>query len=94
MEVIVHFEAQLRNVAGIGQATISLPPGCCVTEALRIVAATFGSAVSERILTPDEKPRRSVLLFVNDQAIAHDQAETHQLKSGDTLLLYPPISGG
>jgi len=94
VEVTVYFEAQLRNIAGTGQAKISLPSACSVAEALRIVAGKFGSALGERLLTADEKPQRSILLFVNDQAVAHDLAGTHQLKSGDTLLLYPPISGG
>lgn len=94
MEITIQFEAQLRDVAGCGETKMSVPDNCSVAEVLRIAAAQFGPALGQRLVTSEGTPQRSVLLFVNDQAIGHDQAETHQLDAGDTLLLYPPISGG
>lgn len=94
MEIVVQFEAQLRHVAGVGHAAVSVPDACSVADALQAVAAQFGAALGERIITADGMVQRSVLLFVNDQAIAHGLAAGHLLKAGDVLLLYPPISGG
>ena len=94
MEITVQFEAQLRHVAGVGHASISVPDECSVSGALQTVSAQFGPALGERLLAPDGTMQRSVLVFVNDQAIQHEQATTHLLKTGDVLLLYPPISGG
>ena len=94
MEITIQFEAQLRDVADSADTTLSVPDECSVAEALRIAAIKYGSALGQRLVTPEGTPQRSVLLFVNDQAIAHDRAETQRLKSGDTILLYPPISGG
>ncbi len=94
MEIIVQFEAQLRHVAGVGQAVVSVPDACSVADALRTIAAQFGATLAERLVTADGMAQRSVLLFVNDQTIAHAMAARHLLKAGDVLLLYPPISGG
>lgn len=94
MEITVHFESQLRQVAGVSQGTVSVPEVCCVTDALQLIAKHFGPLLGERIMTPDGTLQRSVLLFVNNLAIAQDLAANHQLQPGDVLLLYPPISGG
>ncbi len=94
IEISVQFGAQLRHVAGVGHAVVSVPDECSVTDALRSIAAQFGPTLAERLVTADGTAQRSVLLFVNDQAISHTMAARHMLKSGDVLLLYPPISGG
>ncbi|MEZ6035025.1 MAG: MoaD/ThiS family protein [Planctomycetaceae bacterium] len=94
MDIRVQFEAQLRHVTGIDQADVSVPDSCSVAGALQAVAAKFGSALGERLIAPDGTTQRSVLLFVNEQAIPHDRATAHLLQPGDVLLLYPPISGG
>ncbi len=94
MQITVQFEAQLRHVAGVGHAVVSVPDACSVTDALRAIAAQFGPTLAERLVTADGMALRSVLLFVNDQAIPHAMTAEHLLKSGDVLLLYPPISGG
>ncbi len=94
MQITVQFEAQLRHLAGVGQAVIAVPEECSVTNALQAVATQFGPTLAERLFTADGTAQRSVLLFVNDQAISHAMAARQMLKSGDVLLLYPPISGG
>lgn len=94
MQITVQFESQLRHVAGVGQAVVSVPDECSVADALRAIAAQFGPTLAERLFTADGTAQRSVLLFVNDQAIPHAMAVGHLLKAGDVLLLYPPISGG
>jgi molybdopterin converting factor small subunit len=94
MEITVQFEAQLRHVAGVGHASVSVPDDCSVTDALKAISAKFGPSLGERLLTPDGTTQRSVLLFVNEQPIPHDLASERTLKTGDVLLLYPPISGG
>ena len=94
MEITVQFEAQLRQVVGVGQAAVTLPDDSSVEEALRVTANQFGPALEERLIGADGTVQRSVLLFVNDQPIAYAAVSEQMLKAGDVLLLYPPISGG
>lgn len=94
MEITVQFEAQLRQVAGVGQASVNLPDGTNVEDALRAVAARFGPALGERLIAAGGTSQRSVLLFVNDKPIAYAAVAERRLNAGDVLLLYPPISGG
>ena len=94
MEITVQFEAQLRQAAGVGQATVTVPDDSSVEATLRIIGTKCGPALEERLLAADGTVQRSVLLFVNDQPIAHAAVADHRLNAGDVLLLYPPISGG
>jgi len=94
MEIMVQFEAQLRHVAGVSHAVVSVPHECSVADALHAISAQFGPTLAERLVTAEGTAQRSVLLFVNDLSIAHALAARHLLKTGDVLLLYPPISGG
>lgn len=94
MDITIQFEAQLRNIAGCSSARLSVPDVCSVAEAIRIAAASFDSELGQRLVTREGSLQRSVLVFVNDEMVSHDQWETLLLKSADTILLYPPISGG
>jgi len=94
MEITVQFEAQLRHVAGVGLASVNLPDGSSVEDALHEVTSKFGSALGERMIAADGTTLRSILLFVNDKPVVHAAVAEQRLKSGDVLLLYPPISGG
>lgn len=94
MDITIQFEAQLRNIAGCSTTRLSVADACSVAEAIRIAAASFSSELGQRLVTSEGSLQRSVLLFVNDEMVSHDQSESHALKSADTILLYPPISGG
>ena len=94
MEITVLFEAQLRHVAGVGRASVTLADGSSVEDALRTVASQFGPALSERLVAADGTAQRSVLIFVNDKPIAYSAVAEQRVNAGDVLLLYPPISGG
>jgi molybdopterin converting factor small subunit len=94
VKITFHFESQLRQAAGAGQVTVSVPDGCCVSDALQLLAQQLGPSLAERLVAADGTPLRSVLVFVNDRTIAQGSAASHTLKAGDTVLLYPPISGG
>ncbi len=94
MNITVQFEAQLRHVAGVGQASVIVPDGSSVEDALHAVTSKFGSALGDRLIAANGTTQRSILLFVNDKPIAHAAVAEHRLEAGDVLLLYPPISGG
>jgi len=63
MEITVQFEAQLRHVAGVGLASVNLPDGSSVEDALHEVTSKFGSALGERMIAADGTTLRSILLF-------------------------------
>lgn len=94
MNVTVKFEAQLRTAAGAGALSITTANSCSLLELLRQLALEHGETLRDRLLTVDGQPQPSVLLFVNEQPVPTASAATHRLNEDDSILLYPPISGG
>ncbi len=94
MQVVVHFEAQLRQLAEVDNAVVSIPDASSVLDLLRVLAEQVGTSLRDRVFHADGTVQRSVLLFVNDRSVAHDALDRCHLKDGDSVLLYPPISGG
>lgn len=81
MRITVKLFAILRDRAGTGELTLSLPPGAAAS------AATDSLAQSHPSLR-DLLPRTALALnreYVDSTATLHD---------GDELALIPPVSGG
>ena len=93
MNVTVQFEAQLREAAGCDKTDISIDSGL-VSELLERLSNQYSENLSSRLLNQDGQPQRSLLIFVNDQSIASREFAEAELKDGDVVSLYPPISGG
>jgi molybdopterin synthase catalytic subunit len=81
VRVRVHFFARYREAAGQEQVDLDLPDGGTVETAWNAVVSRH----------PQLEQYRPFTLF----AVGHDYVEPeHRLKSGDELLLFPPVSGG
>jgi molybdopterin synthase catalytic subunit/molybdopterin converting factor small subunit len=81
VRVRVHLFARYREAAGRQQVDLDLPEGGTVETAWKAIVTHH----------PQLEQYRPYTLF----ALGHDYVEAdHPLKSGDELLLFPPVSGG
>lgn len=94
MRIKFQFEAQLRQAAQSGARELELDDGTNLLDALQTLAEQSGAEFAERLLNSDHEPRRSILLFINDEPVQQAAAAQTALKDGDRVLLFPPISGG
>lgn len=94
IRVRVEFETQLRAASGMNELVVELNDQSTVADALKNVGHRLGSDVQDRLLLSDDRPQSGLLLFVNERPVGHHLAGSYKLSEGDTLLLYPPISGG
>ena len=92
MEIIIQYEAQLRDLAGKSEMTVDMPQDATIPDAMK--TATAGNeGLCNRILREDGISH-TVLVFVNEQPVSRGDIKKHILNDGDTVLLLPPISGG
>jgi sulfur carrier protein ThiS len=92
IRVHIQFEAQLRDLVSSNPLTVSCPANSPVLAVLRSI--DHSQAVFSRLFAAGGEFTSSVLVFLNDQPVTADQINTATVHDGDTLLLYPPISGG
>jgi MoaD family protein len=90
----VQFSAQLRVLVGASEERVELPPGSTLAELLAQLAARHAEAAPHLLTTEGKQIRPSLLLVVNDRAVAIDDAATVLLRDGDVVTLLPPIAGG
>jgi len=81
MSVRVLFFAQVSDATGIREESYVLPDGASVAELLRLITSKY-----EKI----EKTRVMMKIAVN-RLMAE---QSHVLRDGDVVALFPPISGG
>lgn len=94
MKVAIQFEAQLRQVAGAGNVDIDVPEDSNLLTALEQFTSSANNELHGRLFTKQGMLQTSVLVFVNDQPVPTQTANSHLLKADDRILLLPPISGG
>ena len=73
-------------------------------DAVEVRAATLADAVAQlkarfpglgyRILDDQGRMRRYVLVFVNEDSVAHLSPESVRLRDGDTVHILPSVAGG
>jgi molybdopterin converting factor subunit 1 len=87
MSITILFFASAREAAGVSQTQLDIPATGWNTQQLRHVLAELYPALQSLVL--DEE---SVTFALNEEYIP--AGEHPSLKSGDTVALIPPISGG
>lgn len=93
MQMTVRFEAQLREAAGTDAVVLNLEVGT-FSALLKTLETEFPDAVTRRIVNSDGFPLRSTLVFLNDEAVSHENLTDTRLHDGDVIAFYPPIAGG
>jgi molybdopterin converting factor small subunit len=94
MKVRVQYTAQMRAVAGAADEQIELPPDSNLGTLLGHLAHRWGPDGAAHLLAPNSQPLRSLLIVVNDAAIAGTELAQKRLADNDVITLYPPIAGG
>ncbi len=87
MSITILFFASAREAVGLSQMELTLPATGWNTQQLRHVLAELYPALQSLVL--DEE---SLTLALNEEYVP--AGEYPSLKSGDTVALIPPISGG
>ena len=91
MVVIVKLYANFRMAAGVDKVEINGAGD--VFELLKALAAKFGKGLAKELFE-GKRPRSSVNLMVNGRG-ADLKSELHKkLTDGDTVMIFPPVSGG
>lgn len=90
MKIRILFSAHLRTAANGSNADLELPTGARVSDAVIAAAKRGKPELSAALLNDSGLPRDTLLLFVDDEQAAADDA----LADGVELTLVAPISGG
>jgi molybdopterin synthase sulfur carrier subunit len=91
-EVTVKFFANFREVTGKGKIAISGVSN--IKQLLNELVREFGQEFSDLIYESSGKLRDSVNILINGRAIGFIGGIDAELKDGDTIAIFPPISGG
>ena len=92
MKVVVVFYGQARVAAGCERTTVEVPDGCTAADAVLRAAAPLPPELRNFLLDAEGRPRRSVLLAVEQRQVSWDARDP--LCDGDTVTVLPPIAGG
>lgn len=93
MKLLVKYSAQLRTALQRAEEAIELPPASCLAELLLHLAERHETG-RPHLLNAKGNVQASLLVVVNESAVAANDAATWQLNDGDVVLLLPPIAGG
>lgn len=94
MKVRVQYTAQLRTAIGRSEEDAELPDGSTLTALLGHLAQRHNHVASHHLLTSTGRAQISLLVVVNDSAVAAHQLDSILLRAGDVVALLPPIAGG
>jgi molybdopterin synthase sulfur carrier subunit len=94
MKLRVQYTAQLRTAVGRPEEEVELPEGSSLATLLDHLASSLGDNAASHLIAPGGQAPRSLLVVVNGSAAMAEEAETTMLRSGDVVLLLPPIAGG
>lgn len=89
--VHVELPAGLREFAG-GKGSFEVQAATLADAIARVNAESPGLAY--RLLDDQGRMRRFVLVFVNEDPVAHLRPEDVRLNGGDTVHILPSVAGG
>jgi sulfur carrier protein ThiS len=92
MKIHVDYGTQVRVLAAIAQETMVAEEPISLAEFLQLLATHKGATFSRAIFGDEGKAKPGVLIFVNDESIAHP--ELHMLCEGDRISVLSMVSGG
>jgi molybdopterin converting factor small subunit len=93
MKVRVQYTAQLRTAIGRDGDVVELPDGSSLATLIQYLAGVLDGAASH-LISADGHVHRSLLVVINDSAVAARDAPAQVLAPGDTVTFLPPIAGG
>lgn len=94
MQLRVQYTAQLRSAIGCAEEQVELPDGCSLADLLVHLAGELRREAAPFVLTASGQLQPSLLVAVNNGAVAAHEAARVRIQPGDVVLLMPPIAGG
>lgn len=94
MKYNIHLEGQLRLAAGVDQIEVASENELSLQDLWNRLKETQSSQVVTGLFTEDESFRKSLLVFINNQPVSHDQFSVYQLCSDTEISILSPIAGG
>ena len=91
MRVRVELPTGLRQYAG-GKSSFEVR-AASLADAIREINAQH-AGLAYRLLDDQGRMRRFVLVFVNEEPVAHLPPEDVRLRGGDTVHILPSVAGG
>lgn len=92
MKVHVHFDSQVRRLAGYRNVSLEVEQDTTLLEVIRSVGNSGTEALRSTLLDEHDSVRPSILIFLNNELVAKDQPCI--LHEGSELTLTTLISGG
>lgn len=89
--VQVSLPRALREYSG-GEDTVEVA-GATLAEVVANLHARF-PGLGYRLLDDQGRMRRYILVFVNEDSVAHLAPESVSLRDGDTVHIVPSVAGG
>ncbi|MCS7145559.1 MAG: MoaD family protein [Nitrososphaerota archaeon] len=90
-KVKVTVTAVLANYLG-GQREFTLEADS-VKAVIEELSKRYGPEIRKRLLDDEGRPRRYINIYVNDEALSHQELD-RKLTEGDEVLILPAVSGG
>jgi len=94
MKVRIQYTAQLRTAIGRSEEEAELPDGSTLAALLSHLATRHNHVASPHLITATGRAQSSLMIVVNDSAVAAHQSDSICLRAGDVVTLLPPIAGG
>ncbi|WP_319580096.1 MoaD/ThiS family protein [uncultured Methanospirillum sp.] len=92
MRVTIICYARFRDVFG-EESTVEVPNSATILDAVRVLAGRAGPD-AELLLSSDGTIREYVMIVHQGSRVRPTDAGTVTLAEGETLTLFPPVSGG
>lgn len=92
MKVTVEYTAQIKRAAGTARESLDVADGATVADVLRAAADGHDDSFRRLVLTSENSPQPTLLIFVADEQVRADSSDP--LADGTTVTLLAPISGG
>lgn len=92
MSITIEYVAQLKRLAGHSSESIESPEEFSLSTLIQTLGKKHGSPLSDVLITSENEVAPTLLIFLNDEQI--NTSENPAIRSGDTLTISTPISGG
>ncbi len=93
--VVIRPFGRFRSVAGREELAVELKEGGTVSDLLATVSRGLDGDLRESLLDPEtSRPKPWVVIFVNEENIAHLKGLETELREGDEVTILQDIAGG
>lgn len=95
MKVTVKSILDIKEILG-GKRTIEIEikNNANVLDVLQQLVCIYGELFENRVFEKDGSQKPEIVLFINGTAILAREGLETRMKSGDELLIFPPVGGG